>query len=364
GAIEIYLKGAKRSDEDTLKLADLALQSQNVDMVQEAFRNASPAARQRFFAEGGADKIMLAFLMDPEAHSHAMEFARSGELSVTTLINENQSWAGDNEAAIEKALAGLNASQREDYFKGELADSGSISAEDQRALKVYTELHDSAVHEKAIEKALAGLNASQREDYFKGKELADSLKFYTELHDSLVDAGNASEVARWEDMVAHPGGSLVSKLMEHRGSIYDDSAGDVIKTIEGMSKEDWERLKGPEGAKYRAEIESGLNTYLSKNDVLRCMEIVKLKTDASTFEEASVFGRRSVEKALEDSAGFFNDNEDQVYDAISKMTPAEQDRYRDRYRNDEGFRKALDEQIAGILDEGSERDSAAPVRDQ
>src|SRR5262249_24171263 len=150
-AIEIYLKGAdKRTDEDTLKLADLALHSQNVDMVQEAFRNASPEARQKFFAEGGEDKIMLAFLMDPEAHAHAMEFARSGELSVTTLQNENQSWLGDNESAIEKALAGLDASQRADYLRGkELAtqgsDAGNLPAQDQRALKFYTELHDSLV---------------------------------------------------------------------------------------------------------------------------------------------------------------------------------------------------------------------------
>lgn len=314
-ALKIYLKGTdKRTDEDTLKLADIALKAEDIDMFQEAFRSSSQAARDKFFENGGKEKIEDAFWGTDE--DHAMEFARHGELSTTTLLNDNQSWLGDNERAIEAALEKMKDSERQQYLKGkELAaagkTAGDLSGEDKKAFE-----------------------------------------YYQKMHEALEDAGDSTEVARWEDMIKNKGGSLVSKLAAHCGTVYDDDLSVVVKDIENMSEADWKKLKGPEGAKYREEIEKALKTYLSDDDVKRCMDVVDRKMEAKTFGDASTTGRRTLLEALGDVSKEqhhwygTNVNEDDVYDAIAKMTPEEQE----RYRNDPEYKKQVDEKVTGLLE--------------
>ncbi|HEY9783822.1 MAG TPA: hypothetical protein V6D17_00380 [Candidatus Obscuribacterales bacterium] len=327
-AIKIYLKGAdQRTDDDTLKLAEIALKEENIDMFQEAFRNSSQEARDRFFAEGGKEKIEDAFWGTDE--DHAMEYARKGELGVTTLIDDNQSWLGDNEKAIEAAIAKMRDSERKQYVRGkELAndnpDPESLSDEDRAALE-----------------------------------------FYTKLNESLADAGDSTEVARWEDMIATKGGTLVAKLSEHCGNVYDDDLSEIVQDIENMSEADWKRLKGTEGEKYRSEIEQMLKTYLSDDDVARCMDVVDKKMKAESFDEASKSAQRSIIEKLQDagreSAHWYGPNvkEKDVYDAIAKMTPEEQD----KYRNDPEFKAKVDDLVTDLL-EFSEEDAAMAMLDR
>ncbi len=387
-AITIYLKGSDKRDKladgspdpnfsDTKKLAAIALEAEDIDMFQEAFRSAKPEARKQFMDEGGEEKIKDAFWGADE--DHALEYARTGKLGVATLLKENQSWLGDNEAAIEKSLEKMKDSERTQYLRGKELASGTADVE--------------------------SLSAKDKE----------ALEFYNTVHDELEDAGNETEIARWEDMIAHKDGSLVSKLTRHEGNVYDDSINDIAKTVENMSEKDWQRLRGPEGDKYREEIEKALKTYLDDDDVKRCMDIVDKKANAKStesaveealakmndsqrkdylkgkeltesgakpeslseadkkavefyhrvyesvaYDEARASGRRALTDIVEDSSGVFNDNEESVFEAISKMTPAEQE----KYKTDEAFRKRVNEKIAEVLDEGPEQDAARAMLDK
>ncbi|HEY9870198.1 MAG TPA: hypothetical protein V6D08_13610 [Candidatus Obscuribacterales bacterium] len=335
-ACEIYLKGSdKRTDADTLKLADIALKEKNMDMFQEAMRNASPEARKKFMEKDengktGEDRLKEAF----EGHwyhafslgltgnvtdtdlTHAKEYAEKGGLTTATKIRDNSSWSGDNEKAIEKALHDMKPEERQAYLRGrELANNMTPESE---------------------------LTEQQKKD----------LATYKEIRSALEKAGNETELSRWEDMIAYKDGSLVSKLSMHRGSIYDDSMDDVLGTVENMSKADWERLK--KDPHFREEIEKQLKTYLSDDELKRVMEVIDKKAACKTFEEAEQAGRRPILDAIKDAKGYFNDNEDNIYGAIKNMTPEE----RKKYKEDPEFRKQVDERIKSVLDAGPEQDAA------
>ncbi|MCA9800987.1 MAG: hypothetical protein KC777_03320, partial [Cyanobacteria bacterium HKST-UBA02] len=331
-ALEIYLKGTdKRTPEDTAKLAEISLSAKNLDMFEETFRDASPEARKAFIDNGGEEKIMSAFgtemddgtgegtsYLANEDTRHALEYARIGKLSAATKVGDNTGIFNDNEEAIELTLKSLSPEERRSYLEGKkLAEGGSTD-----------------------------LSQAQKDD----------LDYYNKLHSALDSAGNDREMAKWEDMIANPGGSLVSKLAEH-GGIIDDSMGDVLKTIEDMSEEDWKKLKhDPE---YRKEIERVLAIDLNESEMARARDLLDRKAGAENFDKDARMVRRSVTDAIDDQTGIFNDNEEGVLEAIKRMTPDE----RDRYRQDEEFRKKVDESVRGAMDEGSEQKAAFALLD-
>lgn len=330
-ALEIYLKGTdKRTPEDTAKLAEISLSAGNLDMFEETFRDASPEARTKFLENNGEAKIMSAFgtvvddgtgmgttYLANEDTRHALEYARIGKLSAATRIGDNTGIFNDNEEAIELTLKSLRPEERRSYLEGKrLAESGSTD-----------------------------LSQGQKDD----------LDYYNRLHSAMKGAGNDREMAKWEDMIANPDGSLVGKLAEH-GGIIDDSVGDVLETIEDMSEEDWKKLK--QSPEHRREIERVLAADLSDSEMARARELLDRKAGAETFE-ASRTVQRSVTDAIDDQTGIFNDDEEGVLEAIKRMTPEE----RDRYRQDEDFRKKVDEGVRSAMDEGSEQKAAFALLD-
>ncbi len=324
-SVEIYLKGTdKRTADDTLKLADIAIREEDIDMFQEAMRDASPEARKRFIDDGGEKRMKDAFggVFSDSDLFRAKEYAEKGSLSTATKIRDNTSWSGDNEKAIEQSIAEMTAEQRKAYLDGRNLANG---------------------------KEAPGLNQEQK---------ALALKTYQDINSALIDAGNENEVAKWGDQIANKGGSLVSRLAAHRGSIYDDSMHDVLSTIEEMPEADWKRLKAdPE---FRKEIERALGTYFDEDEMKRARAVFDAKQKAETFDEAKSSGRRSVLAAVADNTGTFNNKETNIYDSIEKMTPEEQRRYRD----DPEFRKQLDDAVKNALDAGAERDTAFGMLDR
>src|SRR5262249_16399177 len=115
-ALDIYLKGTdKRTDDYSKKLIDIAIneagsppnvfakegQAQFQDMLEEALRQASPEARQAFMesAQGQA----LEWLADTTGltmYESFRDYAANGELSTATKVRSNDTFWGDNEAAI------------------------------------------------------------------------------------------------------------------------------------------------------------------------------------------------------------------------------------------------------------------------
>ncbi|MBZ0189741.1 MAG: hypothetical protein K8F91_26075, partial [Candidatus Obscuribacterales bacterium] len=341
-SLEIYMKGADaRGVEDTLALADQALSKKDLEMFVVSMRSASPEARQRFLEADGESRIKRAFgrpsrraqsqthrLEKLEASEfastrevrHAMEFARQGRLSTSTLVQESTSWAGDNEKAIETALSQMSDSERKTYQAGRTIKS----------------------NEK-----VSGLNDEERQR---------ALEFYEDLHNALDAAGNSTELARWEDHIFHKGGSLVGELAEHRGRIYDDSTDTIISSIENMDRKDWQRLKND--TDYRGQIEGMLSTYLTKGQMNRVAEVLDLKQVEKTYEESSRNGRRSVIDVIKDNKHrgflFLDNKEEGIWGAIEKMTPEE----KRRYREEPAFAEKLDRELRFSLDQGVELEIA------
>ncbi len=248
-ALQIYLKGTdKRTAQDTLKLADQALKAEDINRFQEVFRDAPQEVRAQFLKEGGESKIKAAFGAGSDEAKHAADYAKSGELSLQHKIESNTSWLGDNEKAIEASLGRMKDSERTQYARGkELQAAGSDSSK---------------------------LSSADR----------DSLNYYKDVHTALEKAGSSSELARWEDMIAVKDGSLVSKLNEHKGLLYNDGKEKVLATVEGMSKSDWQYLKdNPQAVK---AVKDSLSDLLSGDDLKIANASLDKRLAAETFEAA------------------------------------------------------------------------------
>lgn len=250
-AISIYLKGAdKRTAQDTLKLADQALKAEDIGRFQEVFRDAPKEVRAQFLQEGGESKIKAAFGSSSDEAKHALDYAKSGELSLKNKIESNTSWLGDNEKAIEASLGRMKDAERTQYARGkELEAAGTAT--------------DTSV-----------LSASDRE----------SIAYYKEVNAALSRAGSSDEVSRWEDMIAVKGGSLASKLNEHKGFLFDDGKEKVLATVESMSKSDWQHLKdNPQAV---SKVKESLSDLLSGDDLKAVNASLDKRLAAESFEPA------------------------------------------------------------------------------
>lgn len=334
-ALAVYLKGVdKRTPEDYNKLADLALKNKSIEMFEETFAGAPPEVRKKFLDEGGEQKIKAAFgtpiysgseygggevtYADSADTQHALDYVKSGKLDVSTKIKDNTGFFGDNEKAIEDAIGKMSKQERENYGEGK----------------------------KLADKDPATLNDAQKEQ----------VEYYKKVHAALDGAANGREMAKWEDMISYgKDGSLVSKLAAHGGMI-DDGMGKVLGTIEGMSQEDWKRLK--EDPEYRKKVEAVLAEDLSDSEMARAREALDKKMAAKDYE-SSKNAQRSVLDAVKDETGFWNNDEAGIIARLEKMTPDEQK----KYREDPEFKKQVDELVKSSMDIGSERDAAMQILD-
>lgn len=315
-ALAIYLKGTdKRTNEDNQALFANALKSMDVEMFNEAMATASPESRKQFMDNGGKEKIQQAFFVDQVEMQHALDYAESGRLNTASKVADNTSWSGDNEQSIEQALKDMPPDERQAYMRGKMLAEG---------------------------KQIEGLSP---EDVEKAKTT------YEKIHTALVSAGNPWEVAKWEDQIAVKGGTLVTQLAAHHGTVYDDSMGSVLSDIENMSEQDWKRYKSDEG--YRKLVDTVLHSYLNDSEYARAKEALDAKMKSETYDSAKTAGRRDLTTIITDNEGTFNNDEHGIWDAVENMTPAEQK----RYREDAAFRSKVDAAVISGLAEGAERDA-------
>ncbi len=357
-SLDIYLRGTdRRTDADTLRLADIALRARDTNMFQAAFTNASQQARTSFMSNGGEQRLQAAFgralpsaveefagdfapfletvveaatrTRQNEMMTHGgltdvdrmRDYVLHGRLSTATQVRDNTSVLGDNERAIETSLRTMSQEDRDAYFRGrDLANRAGGES---------------------------GLSQEQRRD----------VATYRQIHSALEGAGNSTEIARWEDMIRTRDGGLVSRLMTHRGSIYDDRLDDVIRDIENIGEQDWQRLR--QDPTYRREIEDALGTFLDGDELTRCTEVLNRQANAESYEAARQAGRRSVVEAISDATGgvLTDTRERHIVEALSNMTEAEQR----RYRENADFRRQLDQSVSAALEEGPELEAARRV---
>ncbi|MBI4532426.1 MAG: hypothetical protein HY711_00650, partial [Candidatus Melainabacteria bacterium] len=344
---EIYLKGAdKLSDDDVLNLADIALKSSNADLFQQVFTGASKEVRQKFLNGGGHVLINTAFQaktahdcygsgvlmsvfssktqVSQDELNHLHEIVETGKISTTTQIRDNTSFFGDSEKGIEFALFTMDDADRQLFFRG---------------------------RELVLEQSNTTWSDSDRQ----------AVEHYNGLHAALVSAGNETEVARWEDMIAVQGGSLVSKLWQHKGIVFDDNVHDVLSTVESMSEKDWQYLRDQPA--YRKQIDSVLSQILNPKETELVLSLLDKKISAPNFGQSRNIVRSVMDKIdVNTHTGllWLNNNEQNIIEAIQEMSLDEQKAYRE---NPE-FRKQLEQKVADRLDEGAERQTAIELLKQ
>ncbi|MBX9693893.1 MAG: hypothetical protein K2Z81_16015, partial [Cyanobacteria bacterium] len=243
----------------------------------------------------------------------------NGGLSTSRVVELNSTLIGDNETAIETALSQMSDKERRSYAEG-------------KQLNKRTDPATLTVAEK------------------------DAINCYERLNGALRGAGNAAEMLMWEDQIEFKGGSLITELGRHKHFFKDDSMDDVLSTIENVKEEDWNRLKND--TDFRGKTEAVLRTFLSADELQRATNLLDCMVAPEDYKTARESGRRSILDVIKDSTnrGFLwlDTKEDNVWNAIEKMSESEQA----RYRSDAEFKKKVDSALKSVLDEGSEQDIA------
>ena len=285
-AIATYWKGAQsRTDDDVLALADTALKHANINLFEEAMRDASVSARKKFTDGGGDQKIYSAFtqtnvnrrtgtrtVTETPDLARARDYAADGKLSVATQVHDNKG----NEQAIEAALHNMTDADRKKYLLGKAIAAGaapdkSVSDADKMAAKAY----------------------------------------YEKTYSAFDAAGNATEKALWEGLVTTPDNGTLAKLASHRGWLYNDSTGTIASEIEQMNSADVALF----GA-IRTEVHSIAlrlkmcsRSYLKDADARPVLDVVDTKVKAKTDVDAQESAQRAILDKMADGVHWFKSND-------------------------------------------------------
>lgn len=325
----LLLSGAdKRNDGVKLALADIALDQRDQAMFQEAMQGASSDLRKKFLSNHGDEKIKQAFgdRIFSNEFERAKEIAHKGEISLATEIRENvKNVFHRNDKAIDQSLAQMSLTQRKHYLDGR-----KLCRAEERGEKPPT---------------IAG--AEEKKQYYKEVHAA------LQEASSMFPAKDDTRVKRWEDMIAVKGGTLISRLADHKGMPGFPKTNEALAEIESLKKADWERLKVDPG--FKNDVKAMLGSYLQGNDYKRAADLLEKKAAAKTFEE-SESQRRTLKEAAKDNEGFFGigANKENVIKAIAHMSVQDQK----RYREDQNYRKDVDEQVAFSLHQPEEIQAA------
>jgi YD repeat-containing protein len=314
-AISVYWKGAAaRSDADAMALADTALKHADINLFEEAMRDASPQARKDFLDKGGDQKIKDAFttvyvnkrtgtrsVSETPDLARARDYSNDGKLSVATQVRDNKG----NEQAIEAAIHNMTDADRRQYLIGQAIAGGAT-----------------------VDKSVSD------------QDKQTALKYYDQTHSAFEKAGNPTEKALWNALVSTPDNGTLAKIAGHRGWLYNDSTGSVAAEIEQINSGDLSILRDKSrGPQYRAQIENVLRSYLKDPDVKRVLDVVDEKAKAENVAQAQASGQRPVLDKMSDATHLFKSNDQgDMVKALIDMTPAEQA----AYRTDANVRRNLD----------------------
>jgi len=319
--VSIYIKGNdRRTDADTAKLIDIALKAENTELFAESMRDASPAARSAFLANGGEEKVKEAFghWYSNSDVTHAMDYAREGKLSAATQIKDNTGFAFDNEKGVELAINRMTDRERKMYVDGkQLAEGRPVAGLDEQGRKAAS-------------------------DYYKM------------VHDSLKEMANETEMIQYEDMIANKGGgSLVASLARHRGTIYNSSIEDITNDVRNMTQAQFESAKRDPAQ--RAALDQMLSSLNKDADERKQVLAVYDKMIAATdFTKAQEAGKVSVSEEFAESRHWYGTDTQRLLTSVSNMSLTDQN----RYRTDESFRKQIDASIVELLKNPDQLDAA------
>jgi len=328
GALAIYSKGSdNRTPADTIALANIATKAKNLDMFQEAFRDAAPEARSQYMAQGGMDKMKTAFdgWFSDSDFRKAQDYVNSGKLDVVTKVKDNTGVFSSNDKAIDTAVSAMSPEDRAQYGRGK-----AVAA-------TFQEYTYEASGEGAVPifntEAYNKLSAEQKTDYDR----------YRALHEAMQGAGNSIKVARWEDMIANKGETLATSLAQH-GGMWSDKVDKALTDIEGMSEKDFNRLK--QDPSYRKEVEDALSLAYSGDDLQRAKDLLNTKLSHDSYNNGGqTDGNRGLVQQIDDKSSFWSTDEKGILSAVQHMSETDQK----RYREDPKFKEDLDKAVSSTL---------------
>ncbi len=324
--LAVYLKGNdKRTDQDTARLIDISLKAKDSDLFAESMRDASPAARKAFLDNGGEQKVNDTFghWYSNSAVNNAMDYARDGKLSAATQIRDNTGIAFDNEKGIELALNRMTDRERKMYMDGKSLAEG---------------------------KTATGLTTDQK------KEAGD---YYKSVHGALTKTANATEMIKYEDMIATKGGSLVATLARHRGTIYNSGIDEITNDVRNMTQTQFDDAKAhPER---RAALEQMLRSLNKGDDETRqVLSVYDKMLAAPNFAGAQEAGKKELSSEIAGSQHWYGADSERLLNSISNMSTADQN----RYRTDAKFRDQIDQSVKTSLQNPERLDAAQRMLNQ
>lgn len=300
-ALQIYFKGNDhRTDEDTLKLANMAIERHRPDLFDEAFRDASQSARDKFTNDGGMKKIDDAF--EGGDRQIAKDYLTRGCVSIATIVDGDTHWYHTNKDDITRAVTNASDKDRADFKRGEELSEKHLqpsTPEDQRALD-----------------------------------------FFNNVNKQLKDAGNDRETDKWKAQLRNNESLITSLLDSHDdGGWFGIGSGTnknkEMSAVENLSQKDWEYLKAhPEEV---SKIETALG-HFDDSHKDQVMQMLHDKLNAADYASSQKVGNRSLEDRLKDNGG---DTGNRV-DALAGMTATERQQYAS---NANGFRDKINSQL-------------------
>ncbi len=323
----IYLKGNdQRTDKDTSQLISIALKNQNGELFAESMRDASPTARKAFLDANGEDRVGLAFghWYSNKDVQHAMDYARDGKLSAATQVRDNTGIAFDNAKGVELAINRMTDGERKLYGDGKALAEG---------------------------KPVAGLSD---QDQKKSRD------YYTDLHGALSKTANATEMIKYEDMIANKGdGSLVASLAKHRGKLWNDSSADIVGDIRNMTPAQFDDGKAhPERRQELQEMLKSLNKNPEESN--QALTVYDKMMAAPDLDHAREAAKPSVEQEVAASQHWYGADGTRISDSIANMSQADQQ----KYRSDEKFRNQLNQEVEKSIDDPRLLDAAQRMLQQ
>jgi len=274
-ACKLYRHGVdQRNSYIVHEVGSLALQRHDIDMFIEAMRSDAQAvvmARSQF-----TDKQLIDAFGDPQHRDsagrpaetydylRARDYLEFGRLRPDTLVKANVGISVD-EQEIESILKGMSAEEHQLYRNG---------------------------------RRLAGVDESHL-----APDLQMAKRLYEKLHDILGEAaGDTPELFRWEELARGEDDSLLGRVAHFDGYLSDTPLNVILESIEGMSHEDFWRLKTD--AVYRHLVATALDDFLSEAESGRCRQVLdgfladREPGDLSDADKSSFMAGKSLSQKL------------------------------------------------------------------
>ncbi|MBX9573819.1 MAG: hypothetical protein K2X77_33290 [Candidatus Obscuribacterales bacterium] len=296
-ALQILFKGIdKRTGNDpesvqnSLKLAQIGLNSRNIDIFKDAMQVAPTEARKQFERNGGYQQINKAFSGDDKAM--AQSYADQGAGNLAYLVEGNNHWYHTNRDEITRLVTHQASDiDRQRFTKGkELSDKNTQPT-----------------------------NEEERK----------SLDFYKKMHAGLVAAGSPREVAIWENKLMKSESVIAQALESHKEANFlgfgkNTDRDKLFSSVENMSKEDWTKFKANPDPELR-KFQKALDTFASGQDSSTLIAMVREKLTAESYEKSQVLGRRPADQTYQDN----KTSPGARLERIFTMTESERQDYKD-----------------------------------